>query len=111
MALVKRLGKAPKDRTLTNRSQSGQCPDIFSLKGVGLKLKGTEGMRKSTVYAVVGTRVSSDQVAHIAAVAGAPEIASASYETMVAIPEEVLIDAAEALLRQPEQPTFATAVV
>jgi hypothetical protein len=95
MATAKRLGVAPADRSAENRCDEGQtCPDIFAVDATGLKLAGTEGMRTGSVYAVVGTLATKEQIERL----GLPEDAGvAAYEAIVLIPEEVFLSAAAEL--------------
>jgi hypothetical protein len=80
-------------RSLRNRSAATElCADIFSIPGAEqLNLKGTDGMREGTVYGVIGTLLTEAQRTEIELPAGA---SAASYEAIVAIPEEVFLAAA-----------------
>ena len=101
MAEAQRLGTAPADRSEANRSTAdGACPDIVLIPdSTALGLKGTEGMRTGPVYGVIGTLATREQTEQLSLPEGA---AVAGYEAMVFIPEEVLLDAAKALLAQRE---------
>lgn len=98
---AERLGIPPDEREGDGRSVgNGACPDIIDVQDPReLDLAGNPDMRMGSIYLVIGTIVTREQLAMIDLPVGA---AVAEYEGVVAIPESVLASAALALAAKRE---------
>lgn len=93
-----RLGTHPGERMENRSVANGACPDILSVEDAkDLNLAGPPGIRSGPVHFVIGTLISTEQFGAIEL----PEGTSvANYEGVVAIPDEILLNAAKDLLVQ-----------
>lgn len=95
--ISRRLGICPEERRGTIKTNSGACPDIVEVLDPGeLNLSGTRAMQEEAVHLIVGSLVSEEQIAR----ASLPDdVRIASYEAVVAVPDQVFFHGAVALLR------------
>jgi len=88
-----RIGTPPSKRSKDAQSTgNGACPEFVGIGHVPeLELAGTDAMRRGRVILVFGTAVTDEQLGEVEL---PPEAAVASYERVVAVPEEVFAAAA-----------------
>jgi hypothetical protein len=94
--MANRLGVPSAERSEMNFSGNSGCPDIFQvMKCDDIEVRGTEGMAREPVFAVIGTLATADQMGKLQLPADA---SVAEHEGMVFVPAEVLLAAARELL-------------